>query len=158
MDEQALERARKRIASAREGRFEATRLEAALDRARAQVETLTTAAAELEQQLPARVGDAVRDGMRREVIPAARSLAEIKGLVNQANRRLERVEQEILAERNARIDDLALLVDLVSSGWRGVDERLRRVEQAAGAVRPNGEVVQLPTSQPANGPVEAAIA
>jgi hypothetical protein len=158
MDEQALERARKRIASAREGRFEATRLEAALDRARAQVETLTTAAAELEQQLPARVGDAVRDGMRREVIPAARSLAEIKGLVNQANRRLERVEQEVLAERNARIDDLALLVDLVSSGWRGVDERLRRVEQAAGAVRPNGEVVQLPTSQPANGPVEAAIA
>ena len=31
-----------------------------------------------------------------------------------------------------RVDDLALLVDLVSSGWRGVDARLERLEQARG--------------------------
>lgn len=158
MDEQALERARKRIASARDGRFEATRLEAALDRARAQVETLTTAAAELETQLPARVGEAIREGVRREVVPAARSLAEIKGLVNQANRRLERLEQELLAERNARIDDLALLVDLVSSGWRGVDGRLRMLERAAGSALTNGEVVPLQTAPAEPEHIEAAIA
>jgi hypothetical protein len=28
------------------------------------------------------------------------------------------------------VDDLALLVDLVSSGWRGVDARLARIENA----------------------------
>jgi hypothetical protein len=28
------------------------------------------------------------------------------------------------------VDDLALLVDLVSSGWRGVDARLERLEKA----------------------------
>ena len=40
----------------------------------------------------------------------------------------------MLAERHARIDDLALLVDLVSSGWKGVDSRLERIERAqAGA-------------------------
>ena len=130
MLEGALERARARIAEAREGRFEATRIEATLDRARAQIESLATATAELEGQLPDRVGEAVREGLRREVLPVARTLAEIKGLVNQANHRLERLEQELLAERHARVDDLAVLVDLVSSGWQGVDERLRRLEAA----------------------------
>ena len=158
MDEQALERARKRIASARDGRFEATRLEAALDRARAQVEALTTAAAELELQLPARIGDALREGMRREVLPVGRTLAEIKGLANQANRRLERVEQELLAERNARIEDLALVVDLVATGWQGVDERLRRMEHVAGAARSNGEVVPLPTPPAETERIDTAIA
>ena len=144
MDEQALERARARIAEAREGRFETTRLEAALDRARTQIEALATATAELEGQLPERVGDAVREGLRREVLPVARTFAEIKGLINQANHRLERLEQELLAERHARVDDLAVLVDLVSSGWQGVDERLRRLEERAPRHESPAEVVTLP--------------
>jgi hypothetical protein len=74
------------------------------------------------------VGAAVRDGVRLEVLPVARHIAEIRGLLNQAIRRLERLEGELLAERHARVDDLALLVDLVSSGWRGVDARLARLE------------------------------
>jgi hypothetical protein len=59
--------------------------------------------------------------------------------VNQANRRLERLEQELLAERHARVDDLALLVDLVTSGWQGVDNHLRRIEEDAA----RGKVVTL---------------
>ena len=67
----------------------------------------------------------------------SRSLAEIRGGLNQALRRLERLEQELLAERNSRIEDLAILVDLVSSGWSGVDQRLRTLEAGiAGAVVP----------------------
>ena len=62
-------------------------------------------------------------------MPVARNLAEIRGLMNQAIRRLERLEGDLLAERHARIDDLALLVDLVSSGWKGVDDRLERIER-----------------------------
>ncbi len=50
--------------------------------------------------------------------------------MNQLIRRLERVEGDLLAERHARVDDLALLVDLVTSGWRGVDRRLDRIEKA----------------------------
>jgi hypothetical protein len=64
------------------------------------------------------------------VLPVARHIAEIRGLLNQAIRRLERLEGDLLAERHARIDDLALLVDLVSSGWKGVSDRLERVERA----------------------------
>jgi hypothetical protein len=146
MDDQALERARARIAEAREGRFESTRLEAALDRARTQIESLATATAELESQLPERVGEAVREGMRREVLPVGRTLAEIKGLANQANHRLERLEEELIAERHARIDDLAILVDLVSSGWQGVDERLRRLEERGPRREVPGDVVPLPST------------
>lgn len=130
MDTLALERAKQRIAEAAAGRPEPAAIEAALERSRAQIESLAVIAAELEVSIPEHVSAAVRDGIRTEVLPVARHIAEIRGLLNQAIRRLERVEGDLLAERHARVDDLALLVDLVSSGWRGVDERLERLESA----------------------------
>ena len=128
MDEQALERAKQRIAEARAGRNEEGRFEVALRRSREEVEALGAAALALETSMPERIGEAVQDGMRREVLPVARNLAEIKGLLNNAIGRLERLEQELIAERNARLDDLTLLVDLISNGWQGVDRRLERIE------------------------------
>ncbi len=135
MDEQALERAKKRIADARStaNRNEEGRFEAALRRSREEVEALGAAALTFEAALPNRVGEAVQEGLRREVLPVARNLGEIKGLLNNAVGRLERLEQELIAERNARLDDLTLLVDLVSSGWQGVDRRLERIERGATA-------------------------
>jgi len=130
VDERALERAKARIAEAASGRVAPAELEAALERARAQIESLAGAAAELEGVLPEKIGAAVQDGLRAEVLPVARHIAEIRGLLNQAIGRLERLEGDLLAERHARIDDLALLVDLVSSGWKGVDARLEKVERA----------------------------
>jgi hypothetical protein len=130
MDSLALERAKQRIADAAAGRPEPAALEAALERSRSQIETLAVAAAELEASIPVQVGSAVRDGLRTEVLPVARHIAEIRGLLNQAIRRLERLEGDVLAERHARVDDLVLLVDLVSSGWKGVDTRLERLERA----------------------------
>ena len=76
------------------------------------------------------MGEAVRDGIRVEARPVSRQLAEVRGLANQTIRRLERIETELLAERNSRVDDLGLLVDLIDSGWRAVDDRLRRIEEA----------------------------
>jgi hypothetical protein len=129
VDDDAVRRARERIEQAAEGRVEPAAIDAVLERAREQLEALAAAAAELETALPARVGDAVQDGLREQVLPVARHLAEVRGLMNQVIRRIERVEGDLLAERHARVDDLALLVDLVSSGWRGVDERLARLEK-----------------------------
>jgi hypothetical protein len=147
MDEAALERARQRIADAASGRPESALLEAALERSRDQIASLAATAADLEASLPEQVGSAVREGLRTEVLPVARQVAEIRGLLNQAIRRLERLEGEILAERHARVDDLALLVDLVSSGWRGVDGRLSRLEQsqAEDTARVIAAVEDLPT-------------
>jgi len=133
VDEKTLERGKARIAEAASGRVAPAELEAALERTRIQVESLAAAAADLEGTLPEKVTAAVHDGLRAEVLPVGRNLAEIRGLLNQVIRRLERLEGDMLAERHARIDDLALLVDLVSSGWQGVSTRLDRLERPNGA-------------------------
>jgi hypothetical protein len=155
MDEVALDRAKQRIADAASGRPEPALLEAALERSRDQIAALAATAAELEASIPDQVGAAVRDGMRSEVLPVARQVAEIRGLLNQAIRRLERLEGEILAERHARVDDLALLVDLVSSGWRGIDGRLERLERshAEDTARVIAAVEDLPAPDAEGKPV-----
>ena len=153
MDALALERAQQRIADAAAGRPESALLEATLERSRQQIEALAATAAGLESSVPAQVGVAVRDGLRTEVLPVARHIAEIRGLLNQAIRRLERIEGELLAERHARVDDLALLVDLVTSGWRGVDARLERLERGQSAAAVEGV-----SAQSGNGVVEHAAA
>ena len=130
MDEQALERAKTRIAEAAAGRVAPAEVETALERARTQIEALAEATARVEGTLPEKISAAVHEGLRAEVLPVGRNLAEIRGLLNQAIRRLERLEGDLLAERHARLDDLGLLVDLISSGWRGVSDRLERVERA----------------------------
>jgi len=121
MDDGALERAHERV----EQRADGAALDALLVRAREQVEALATATAALEDSLPGRVQDAVRS----EAQPVGRNLAEIRGLMNQVLRRLSTLEGDLLTERSARVDDLAVLVDLVSSGWQGVDARLARIEE-----------------------------
>ena len=74
--------------------------------------------------------EALRDGLRDEAAPIARRLAEVKGLSNNAVRRLESIESTIDAERLARVDDLALLVELLTEGWRAMNARLDRIEAA----------------------------
>jgi hypothetical protein len=137
MDERALERAHERIAAARSGRTAPAELEASLERSRTQIESLAQATAEIQATLPDKIGIALRDGLRAEVLPVARQLAEIRGLLNQAIRRLERLEGDLLAERHARIDDLAIVVELISAGWQGVDERLARLEGTPSAALPH---------------------
>ena len=139
MDEGAIERARRRLARVAEGRTDPAAVEAALERARAGIEALAETTATLEATLPERVDEAVQQGLREQVLPVGRHLAEVRGLTAQAIRRLERLEGDLLAERHSRIDDLALLVDLIGSGWRGVDERLGRLEKSLEAG--NGAVV-----------------
>jgi hypothetical protein len=120
MDDGAMERAQERV----EQRADGAALDALLVRAREQVEALAAATAALEGSLPDRVQDAVR----AEAQPVGRNLAEIRGLTNQLLRRLSALEEDMLTERNGRVDDLAVLVDLVSSGWKSVDARVARVE------------------------------
>jgi small-conductance mechanosensitive channel len=124
MDDDAVKRAMERIASASESRPTEADVQAALERARAQIESLAQVAAELEETLPQRVGDAVREGVREQAQPLGRQTAEVRGLLNRLIRQAERLETDLLAERNARVDDLGLLVELITSGWRGVDEKI----------------------------------
>jgi hypothetical protein len=87
------------------------------------------------------IREALRDGLREEAAPIARRLAEVKGLSNNLIRRLDQIERTIDGERDARVDDLALLVDLLTEGWRGLNARLDRIEAALAP--PETNVVKL---------------
>lgn len=128
MHETAFDRARARLAAASGGQPDPADTTAALERARAGIEALAETTADLRAGLPERVGQAVREGVRAEASPVARQLAEVRGLAGQTIRRLEHLDGDLTAERHARVDDLALLVDLISSGWKAVDERLAHLE------------------------------
>lgn len=141
MDGDAIARAQERLEAAAAGRVSAADTDAALVRAREAVEALATTTARFEAGLPV----AIQDGLREHFRPSARHLAEVRGLLNQVIRRLERLEGDVLAERHERVDDLALLVDLVSSGWRSVEQRLARLEE--GLQRETGAVVYLEDRQ-----------
>ena len=104
MDEGAIERARRRLARVAEGRTDPADVESALERARAGIEALAETTAKLEATLPGRVDEAVQQGLREQVLPVGRHLAEVRGLTAQAIRRLERLEGELLAERHGRIE------------------------------------------------------
>jgi hypothetical protein len=120
MDEDAIARAKQRL----EQTSDPATFDAALERARAAVEALAATTAQLEAGIP----DAIEEGIRHHFRPSARHLAEVRGLMNQVIRRLERIEGDISAERHARIDDLALLVDLIAAGWHSVDSGVRSVD------------------------------
>jgi hypothetical protein len=134
---EAIARAQQRIEDAAAGRTDPAAFDATLERARHAVEALAATTARFEVGLP----EAIQDGLRQHFRPSARHLAEVRGLTNQVIRRLERIEGDILAERHARVDDLALLVDLIASGWRGVEERLAKLE--AGLTRDGAVVYRL---------------
>jgi hypothetical protein len=121
-------------------RTTAADVDAVLERARAQIAALAATTAEIEAALPSRVGDAVQDGIRAEVIPVARHIAEVRGLMNNLIRRIEGIETDLLAERHARVDDLTVLIDLIAAGFKGMDARLSRIE----AKLDGGQLVSLP--------------
>jgi hypothetical protein len=124
--ERALEKANARLADASAGRVGSADVDAALERARDAIASVAQASAELQEGLPG----AIQDGLREHFRPSARHLAEVRGLMNQMLRRLETLEGDLLAERHARVDDLALLVDLIASGWQSVNDRLARIEES----------------------------
>jgi hypothetical protein len=87
------------------------------------------------------VREALREGLREEAAPLSRRLAEVKGLSNNAIRRLEGIELTLESERNARLDDLTVLIELLTEGWRSMNARLDRIEAAI--ARDHGNVVPL---------------
>ena len=127
--DQVLRQAIENVAERATGREERVLLEAALERAREQIEELASTAAELGASIPEHVGVAVREGFRADVLPVGRQIAEIRGLFNQAIRRLERLEAELSAERHARVEDLELLVSLVTATWRSLSARLEHSQR-----------------------------
>jgi hypothetical protein len=116
-------------------------------------ERFSAAAAEFETSLPQGVGSVVYEALRVEVRPVARHVAEIGALFEHMLTRLERVGAEVASERRERVDDVALLAELITNGWRGVDRRLARLEQMVARLeerpggRPAARVIRLEDRQ-----------
>jgi hypothetical protein len=127
---EALQRAQRRLDDAVRRHADPAVLEATVERAQEALEALAERTAELETVVPERLDAAIRESMRAETLPVGRHVAEVRGLAGQTIRRLERLQLDAEAERRARVEDLAVLVELVTSGWRGVERRLDRLERA----------------------------
>lgn len=93
------------------------------------VERFRAATAELEASLPEGVGTVVYEALRVEVRPVAQHVAELGALFERMLQRLETVSGEVGSERRERAEDVALLTELITTGWRSVDRRLARLEQ-----------------------------
>ena len=93
------------------------------------LERFAAAAAELEASLPEGVGSVVYEALRIEVRPVAQNVAELGSLFERMVERLEQMGGEVASERRERIEDVALLAELITTGWRTVDRRLGRLEQ-----------------------------
>lgn len=85
-----------------------------LARAEANVGELRTTASSLERSLPEAVERAVERAMDERATP--RRLVELTDLVRSLAGQMEQVNRDLLNERLGRVEDLELLVDLVSTG------------------------------------------
>jgi hypothetical protein len=100
------------------------------------LERVRLASAELEAPLPEELGPAVSEAFRLEVRPVAQHVAELGALFERMLVRIEEVATSIEDERRDRLQDVALLTELVTSGWRSVDRRLARLEELAALLAP----------------------
>jgi hypothetical protein len=86
-------------------------------------------AADLDARLPRDMGSILYEALRVQVQPFSRHIAELDALYQLINGRLEDMRLQIERERHERLEDVALLSELVSAGWRSADRRLARVER-----------------------------
>jgi chromosome segregation ATPase len=107
-----------------------------LARAETHVDELRSTAATLEETLPARVERAVERAMSQH--SDARRADELRELLRGLSRQIEQVNLDLLAERLGRVEDLELVVDLISTGMAALRQDVATlaamVEQVGGGV------------------------
>ena len=65
-------------------------------------------------------------------MPAATSdaaLVQLSSVLGELAEAVRDLRRETDAERRERVDDLAVLIDLITTGWQGLDTRLGRIER-----------------------------
>jgi methyl-accepting chemotaxis protein len=125
-----------------------------LARAEANVGELRHTAAALEQSLPEAVERAVERAMDERATP--RRLEELRGLVRALAGQMEQVNRDLLAERLGRIEDLELLVDLISTGMSSLRQDVADVSTALARMSSSMNGVAARLDQPLQVTVERA--
>jgi hypothetical protein len=112
-----------------------------LARSERHVDELRRSASELAAILPTRVEAAVARALGEDEGGLGRRLDHVVDQSGRLNAAIERVEGDLLAERMARVEDLEVLVGLVSGGLTALRAELRAVRRELADLR---TVVGLP--------------
>jgi hypothetical protein len=91
------------------------------------------------------------DAEAEEVAPAAlpatieaAPLVQLGSVLGELTEAVRELRHETDAERRERVDDLAVLIDLITKGWEGVDRRLGRVERQLGRLESAPRAAAIP--------------
>lgn len=60
------------------------------------------------------------------------ALVQLSSVLGELAEAVRDLRRETDAERRERVDDLAVLIDLITTGWQGLDARLGRIERQVG--------------------------
>jgi len=123
-----------------------------LARAETHVDELRSTAAALEESLPARVERAVERALSSH--PDGRNLEELRDLLRGIARQVEQVNRDLLAERLGRVEDLELVVDLISTGMAALRQDVATLAAAVDGVGGGVESVIDKLDQPLQVTVE----
>src|SRR4051812_1039592 len=100
-----------------------------LVRSERHVDELRRSAGELAAILPTRVEAAVARALGEDEGGLGRRLDQVLDQSGRVTAAVERVERDLLSERMARVEDLEVLVDLVSGGLSALRADLRSVRR-----------------------------
>ena len=123
-----------------------------LARAESHVDELRSTAASLVHDLPAQVEAAIERALDEH--STGKRLAELRMLLRSLSAQVERVNHDLLAERLGRIEDLELLVDLVSTGFSAVRQDVADLASDVGRVAGGVDDVHHRLDQPVQVTVE----
>ncbi|HET6849073.1 MAG TPA: hypothetical protein VFH74_09455 [Gaiellales bacterium] len=123
-----------------------------LARAETHVDELRSTAAALEESLPARVERAVERALSAH--PDTRQAEELRELLRGLSRQVEQVNRDLLAERLGRVEDLELVVDLISTGMAALRQDVATVSAMVEQVRSGVDGVVDKLDQPLQVTVE----
>jgi hypothetical protein len=83
--------------------------------------------------------------------PDTAHLVQLSSVLEELAEAVRDLRRETDTERRERVDDLAVLIELISTGWQGLDRRLGRLERQLG--RLEAPRAQTPAPAPAPAPV-----
>jgi Bacterial regulatory proteins, lacI family len=91
----------------------------------------------------------------------AAHLVQLSAVLEELAGAVRDLRRETDTERRERVDDLAVLIELISTGWQGLDRRLGRLERQlgrleSGRVQPGGRQAPPPPPPRAPAPARAA--
>jgi hypothetical protein len=80
--------------------------------------------------------------------PSDAALVQLSSVLRELAEAVRDLRRETDEERRERVDDLAVLIDLITTGWQGLDARLGRIEKQIGRLDAARRPAPVPLAAP----------